>query len=124
MSNPQSCRSAARRRSAIFLTLGGAALLGLAFACERPAGSTGEAGTTSAAGDAGTSKLPTPDTSKFPTPARAAFADWHSRLGLNPRDADLAVNLGALCYVHGSPQDAVAFIRRAAELEPEHRIGH
>lgn len=108
-------------------------LLGL-FGCDRaPSSSGGSAGPTptsvtqtetSPAGPSSDFQIPALDLAKFPAPVRAMYEQLKTQFQANPKNPDLVVNLGAICYVHGDPRDAATFFRRGVSLLPDHEAGH
>lgn len=116
-----------RRRFALLGVLTALLTVSLITACDRGAGAGSATGDSSgtASNQTPTSgpefKLPSPDTAKWPSPVRSTFEDLRSQFRSTPKNPDLLVNLGAILYVHGDVNDAIACFRRAAELRPELR---
>lgn len=67
---------------------------------------------------AGELALPEMDLTKLPLALQAKFGDARYQARRAPNDALKVGELGALCYVHGFPQAAVACFKRATELVP------
>src|SRR5262245_12170372 len=65
-----------------------------------PQPSSAPSGVSPGRGPSGSSEPAAPDLSKFPSAVRSEFEQMRARYNLNPKDADLAVTMGAICYVH------------------------
>jgi tetratricopeptide (TPR) repeat protein len=104
------------------LSSGGLCAVFLLAGCAKsePDGKTASkpASATSNSAVAGDLALPDIDTSKLPSALQTKLGDARYRARRSPDDAAGVGTLGALCYVHGRPEDAVVCFQRAAQLAP------